>query len=104
MEEHLADSLDLDRFALEACLSKYHFSRTFKRFMGVTPMQHVTRRRVEWAKVLLRNADMNISSVAFKVGCCHFSDFTRQFKRITGMTPAAYKKSLASETKSVTSR
>lgn len=92
MAEHLTGDVSLDTLAREACLSRFHFCRTFKRLVGMSPIQFVLTLRVERAKYLLLTTDLTISMVAIKVGCGHISDFIRQFKKLTGMTPTAFKK------------
>jgi transcriptional regulator GlxA family with amidase domain len=51
---HLDDNLLLTVLADIACLSPYHFSRSFKQAAGVGPQRYVIQRRVERAKRLLR--------------------------------------------------
>lgn len=93
MEENLAGEVHLDGLAREACISKFHFCRVFKRHIGVTPMHFLVSMRIERAKQLLRRADLNISTVAYRVGFNDLGEFIRQFKKLTGMTPHAYRDS-----------
>lgn len=50
--------------------------------------------RIEKAKELLKKDDFNISTTAATVGFNDISSFIKQFKRLTGMTPSSYRKSL----------
>jgi AraC-like DNA-binding protein len=50
--------------------------------------------RIEKAKKLLEKAELIISDVASDSGFNDTSSFIKQFKKITGMTPAGYRKSL----------
>ena len=54
IEAHLDDRLTLNEIAGVACLSTYHFSRSFKQAVGVGPRRYIMQRRVERAKTLLR--------------------------------------------------
>ena len=83
--------ITLGSVAGKACMSKHHFSRTFKKTMGVTFQQYLNDRRVDKAKVLLKNAPLTITEVAFSVGFTDTTHFARLFKRITGFTPSRYK-------------
>jgi AraC-like DNA-binding protein len=50
IEAHLDDRLTLADLAVVACLSPYHFSRSFKQAVGVGLHHYVTQRRIERAK------------------------------------------------------
>ncbi len=93
IEQNLPNPLYLEEIATQACLSKYHFCRMFKKHVGATPIQFMLNRRIDRAKVLLRRPEFTISSVAIRTGFCDLSEFNKQFKRITGITPSAYRKS-----------
>lgn len=93
IEQNLPNPLYLDDIARQACLSKYHFCRMFKKHVGVTPIRFMLSRRIDRAKRLLRRPEFTISSVAIRTGFCDQSEFNKQFKRITGITPSAYRKS-----------
>ncbi len=92
IEQNLPNPLYLEDIARQACLSKYHFCRIFKKHMGVTPIQFMLNRRIDRAKLLLRRAEFTISSVAIRTGFCDLSEFNKQFKKATGITPSAYRK------------
>ncbi len=98
IEEHLSnpEGICLEKLAKEACLSKYHFCRIFKRTIKISPMRFVEFMRVQRAKELLARNDVRISAVAYYVGVNDFSNFTRMFKKHTGITPSIYKSALNS--------
>ena len=100
IEENLSSPLCLDTIAQQACLSKYHFCRLFKRHVGVSPKQFCAYRRIERAQRLLAVPSQTVSSAAYKSGFNDTSDFIRQFKKLTGVTPGAYRQSLSSVTSS----
>ena len=54
VEAHIDDELSLTTLADVACLSPYHFSRSFKQVAGVGPQRYVIQRRLERAKHMLR--------------------------------------------------
>jgi AraC-like DNA-binding protein len=88
---HYADNPDLDNIADEACFSKFHFIRLFKKIYGKTPHQYLTQVRLNRAEVLLKTRVM-ISEVCFQLGFDSVSSFTGLFKRSHGLTPSAYQK------------
>ncbi len=92
IEQNLPNPLYLEDIAQQACLSKYHFCRMFKKHVGATPIQFMLSRRIDRAKRLLLRPELTISSVAIRTGFCDLSEFNKQFKRITGITPSAYRR------------
>jgi AraC family transcriptional regulator len=91
--DNLASSgeLSLAEIAAQANTSPHHFSRLFKESTGVSPHQYVIRERVERAKGLLMR-DVPIGEVARMVGFSSQAHLTRHFKRLTGATPARYRR------------
>ena len=92
--ENVSDVINLDQVAKEANTSRYHFCRLFKKRVGISPMRFLTYMRIEKAKKLLGKADLSISAVASDSGFQDTSSFIKQFKKITGVTPTGYRKSL----------
>ncbi len=88
IEDHVRAKITLEELAQKAGMSKYHFSRVFKRYIGMTPIKFVTLRKIEKAKELLKRHDFNVSSVAYELGFNDASTFIKQFKKFTGQTPA----------------
>jgi AraC-like DNA-binding protein len=91
---NLAAEIYLEKLAREAGMSKYHFCRVFKGYLGMSPMQFLATRRIERAKLLLVKPGITVTSVALRVGFNDISDFIRQFKKLTGVTPTTFKESL----------
>jgi AraC family transcriptional regulator len=62
IEAHLDNDLSLSVLADIACLSPYHFSRSFKQATGVGPQRYVIHRRIERAKRLLRQTGQPLAN------------------------------------------
>jgi len=95
IETHLDDRLTLTDLARVACLSPYHFSRSFKEAVGVGPQRYVMRRRLERAKTLVRRSSRPLAVIAQDVGFADQSHLTMIFRREIGMTPGRYRAALA---------
>ena len=54
--------LDLQQISSEACLSRYHFLRLFRRAFNKTPHQYLTQRRIEKAKELLSSSGLTVTA------------------------------------------
>lgn len=94
LEAHLTENISLSDLALEAGLSKFHFSRLFKSAIGLTPHKYVLKRRIERAAHVLKQGDLTITQVAHRFGFTDQSHFTRVFKQVKGTTPRLFIKRL----------
>jgi AraC family transcriptional regulator len=95
IEAHLDDRLTLNELAGVACLSPYHFSRSFKQAAGVGPQRYVMQRRLERAKTLLRRSNQPLALIAQETGFTDQSHLTSIFRRETGVTPGRFRAALA---------
>jgi AraC family transcriptional regulator len=95
VEAHLDDDLSLTVLAGIACLSPYHFSRSFKAAAGVGPQRYVIQRRLERAKTLLRRTNQPLAWIAQEAGFADQSHLTAIFRRETGVTPGRFRAALA---------
>lgn len=81
----------LEAAAQLANMSESAFSRYFKRASGLTFTEMTIKLRISHACRLLELTDESIMSIAGQVGFTNQSNFNRQFRRITGMTPRNYR-------------
>jgi len=95
IEAHLDEDLSLTVLAGIACLSPYHFSRSFKRATGVGPQRYVIQRRVERAKLLLRQTHQPLALIAQEAGFTDQSHLTAMFRSEMGVTPGRFRAALA---------
>jgi AraC-like DNA-binding protein len=91
IEARAHEPLALADLAREAATSPYHFLRTFRQVVGMTPHQFVLRTRLSRAAVRLRTSDEPISAIAFSAGFGDLSTFNRRFRRLMGCSPGAYR-------------
>lgn len=96
IEKNISREFHLDELAKKAKMSRYHFCRSFTRQIGKSPMRFINFIRVQKAKELLKEGK-DIGIVAVETGFNSPSNFSKHFKRLTGQTPSAYKKSLKSK-------
>ena len=87
-----AEPFSLDKLAEDVGVSKYHLSRGFKQYVGVTIGEYVTANRLRFARELLKYTDKPVHEVAELCGIPHVSHFIAVFKSSEGVTPLAYRK------------
>jgi len=90
--------LTLDELAREAGVHPVHLSRIFRRCVGEGIGEHVHRLRVRTACERMLDPYASLAEVSFAAGFADQSHFTRSFRRITGMTPAAFRSVLLRST------
>ncbi len=91
MEKNHAQELTLDEVATSVHLSSYYFSRIFKRETGMNFVEYLSKIRIERARELLVDGDLNIGEIAARVGYQNPNYFSRVFKRGVGLTPSEYR-------------
>jgi AraC family transcriptional regulator len=92
MEANLTRDLSILDLATLTGTSESHFSRSFKRSVGIAPYQYLMQQRVERAKQLLKQQTISISDIALDCGFANQTHLTKVFRQMTGMTPKAYQK------------
>ena len=86
MRSGVGGSLSLAVIAREACLSPFHFHRSFRSCFGETPHQFVVRLRLDRAAARLRRTDSSVTDIAMAVGFetpAHFSRASRDALLLT---------------------
>lgn len=84
-----AQSLDVTQLAGEAGMSVPSFHSHFKAITQVSPMQYVKSTRLHQARLLMLRQDLTAEAASHAVGYTSPSQFSREFKRLFGLTPAA---------------
>lgn len=89
----LQSTVTLSSVASALQLSTAHFCRAFRRSTGVPPYRWLVDRRIDAAKSLIAKTELTLTEIAFTVGYTSPSAFGIAFKRTTGRTPGAYRRS-----------
>lgn len=66
-------------------------TKLFAIIEDVTTEKYILHRKTEMVKELLVNNDYNLDEIAIKMHYCNTKELSRQFKRVTGLTPSHYK-------------
>ena len=93
--------VDVGALATEMCMSLSAFRRRFSSLVDERPQAYVMRLRMDKARQLLgENPDATIADIGMRLGFDDKSNFTRAFKRVYGITPSEYVKSIKQPDKS----
>jgi AraC-like DNA-binding protein len=84
--------LSVGRLAREAGMSRTAFALRFAELIGESPVKYATRCRMDHAAALLRSGEDALADVAARVGYESEVGFGRAFKRMVGVSPAAYRR------------
>lgn len=88
----LDDPPDLAAMAARAGLSPMHFASEFRKATGRTPLEHLTRLRLEAAaRRLAGDARASVTDVALDFGFCSSQYFSVVFRRHLGCTPSEWR-------------
>jgi AraC-like DNA-binding protein len=92
LEERLDEAVDAKDVARALGIGYEHFRKQFTRAVGMPPARYRMLRRIDYAKSLLVNGDQPVSDIAQRLGYCDVYFFSRQFKKMTRQSPAAFRK------------
>lgn len=91
IEEHLGEELDLSSISEEANISIAQLYRVFYALTGHPVKDYIRKRRMSVAANHLRNSKRTVEELAWDSGFESYHSFAKVFKKIVGLTPAAYR-------------
>lgn len=91
LQEETMEKFSLENTAHKFGLDKFKFLRLFKYETGLTPNNYIILKRIEKCKELLQTND-DLLDIAIETGFYDATHLCKHFKRITGVTPLAYRK------------
>ncbi len=84
--------LSLEEYARIYGKSLSTFKRDFQSYFKETPRRWLNKKRLEYAKTLLENPELNINDICFESGFKNTSHFNRSFKEMYKYPPSQYRK------------
>ena len=91
VEEHFAEEVTVAKIADSVALSESACLRSFRQFLGITPIQYLKQFRVEKAAELLRSTRLKTGEIGLECGFSDGSYFIRTFREIKHCTPREYR-------------
>ena len=90
IDGHYAEELTLEHASSMMHFSPSHFSKTFKKMMGMNYVTYVNMVRIEQAVQMLSTNQYRMIDIALECGFSNIRSFNRVFKEITGYTPTDF--------------
>lgn len=97
IDTNYCEPLSLEILADMCHGSPYHLHRTFKRIVGLTPIEYIQQTRISNAKKELQTNNKSIVEIGINVGLPNTSYFITLFKNKTGYTPKQFQKMMLEE-------
>lgn len=91
LQQHLDEDIPLERAAIQARMSAYHFNRIFSRIVQRSPHQYLLELRLHHARHLLKDTGEDIESIAYLCGFNSLQHFSHAFKAKTGLSPTQFR-------------
>jgi AraC family transcriptional regulator len=90
----LTEPISLAALAQLVRLSPNYFCRAFSQLFGMPPQRYLSNQRIERAKMLLAQPAASVTDIGLTVGYSEPTGFSKAFRRITGLTPSGYRRSV----------
>lgn len=94
--ERIRDSLQIDEICHDNLIGRSRLQRLFREEAGCGVMEYFSRMKIESARQLIREGELNFTQISEFLGYSSIHYFSRQFKKLTGMTPSEYTASIKS--------
>lgn len=91
IETNLHEKISVEHLSSRLAVGRRNFDRRFIKATGNTPVEYLQRVKIESAKKALENSRKTINEVMYEVGYSDVKAFREVFRKITGMSPLAYR-------------
>lgn len=90
IDENYHEQIDLEEVSKQAFISKFHFHRLFRRIYQKTPLEYITKKRIDKAKEMLSD-NKAVTEVCNEVGFESITSFSKLFKKESGFPPTYFR-------------
>jgi len=88
LKQHFTKNFPMDDLATQAHMSPSTFRQHFREVAGMSPLQYLKQLRLQDARQLMLNEDIDAGSAAMRVGYESASQFSREYSRLHGQPPS----------------
>lgn len=94
MEEHINQQLTIEQICRDNLIGRSILQKLFREHSSSGVIDYFSVLKIDAAKHMIRNSHLNFTQIADSLGYTSIHYFSRQFKKITGMTPSEYASSI----------
>ena len=94
MEEHIGEHLTIDTICHDNLTGRSQLQKIFREAQGCGVIDYFSTMKIDAAKQLIRDNQLNFTEISDRLGYTSVHYFSRQFKKLTGMTPSEYAASI----------
>lgn len=92
--QHLSGRVTIETICKDNLIGKSQLQKIFSKKSGLGIIEYFSNMKIEAAKELIRTEQMNFTQISERLGYTSIHYFSRQFKKVTGMTPSEYASSI----------
>jgi AraC-like DNA-binding protein len=92
IKQQFREDINLDILADIGHINKYYLAHSFKKSVGVSPIEYLIQTRIRESKILLETTNYPIAVISTLSGFSSQSFFSQSFKRVTNLSPSQYRK------------
>lgn len=93
IQVNIGKKISMESLVDISCMSKDHLIRIFKKEIYMTPVNYIMKKKIEKAQLKLITENTEVKEIAYQLGFENQGYFNRVFKKFTGLTPLAYRRS-----------
>ena len=92
VDDHFRENVTLEYLSRQFNISLSYLCRCFKQETGVTFMEYLTNKRMDYACEMLKRTNLNVAEIGAMAGYSDYCYFTKVFKKKTGESPSTFRK------------
>lgn len=90
LSSHLDEKLTIEKICKDNLIGRSQLQKIFQEQSGLGIIEYFSHMKIEAAKQMMRTDHLNFTQISEKLGYSSIHYFSRQFKKLTGMTPSEY--------------
>ena len=94
LEAHLDSHVTIEQICRENLIGRSQLQKIFREQSSLGIIEYFSLMKINAAKQLIRTNKMNFTQISEQLGYTSIHYFSRQFKKVTGMTPSEYASSI----------
>ena len=94
LNQNLAEHITIEKICRDNLIGRSQLQKLFQKRIGAGIIEYFSDMKIDAAKQLIRTEQMNFTQISEKLGYSSIHYFSRQFKKVTGMTPSEYASSI----------